>query len=155
MDSCVLSPQGDPGKGALVHSFRQSVSSENEEKLYREQYPLTLAWALTHWNAQGMTLDRALVQPSDRTAGIPEVACVAMTRVRHPWDLLFEEDLPASEHFMKARKTPAFRERQRFEPKQLARAFRTLRKYGFFEADFWTATERDDASASMKGLDNI
>ena len=103
--------------------------------MYREQYPLTLAWALTHWKAQGMTLDRVRVHLSDRTAGVPGIGFVACTRVRHPRHLVFEEDLPAYEHFVKARKTPAFRARRRFELRQQARASRTLRKYGFCEAD--------------------
>ena len=126
-----------------------------EANVVREQYPLTLAWALTHWKAQGMTLDRVRVHLSDRTAGIPGIAFVAVTRVRHPWDIVFEEDLPALEHFMKARNTVHFRERQRFELRQLARASRTLRKYGFCEADSWTSSEREDAALLLKGLDNI
>ena len=74
------------------------------------------------------------------SAGIGFVAC---TRVRHPWDLVFEEDLPEYEHFMKARRTPAFRARRRFELRQEARASRTLRRYGYCEADLWTASQAD------------
>ena len=137
----LISPDGqrrfffpnDPEKMNWVPIFRQAVSSTIEEHVVREQFPLTLAWALTHWKAQGMTLDRVRVQLSERTAGVPGIAFVAVTRVRHPWDIVFEEDLPALEHFMKARKTPAFRERQRFELRQLARASRTVRKYGYCE----------------------
>ena len=145
----------DPEKQNWVPIFRQPVSSTMEANVVREQYPLTLAWALTHWKAQGMTLDRVRVHLSDRTAGIPGIAFVAVTRVRHPWDIVFEEDLPALEHFMKARNTVHFRERQRFELRQLARASRTLRKYGFCEADSWTSSEREDAALLLKGLDNI
>jgi hypothetical protein len=146
---------GDAEKTNWVPIFRQQVSSTLEDNVYREQYPLTLAWALTHWKAQGMTLDRVRVHLSDRTAGVPGIAFVAMTRVRHPWDLVFEEDHPAYEHFMKARKTPAFRERQRFELRQRARASRTLRKYGFCEADVWIAQEREEAGVLLKGLDVV
>ena len=56
-----------------------------------------------------MTLDRVRLQFSDRTAGVPGIAFVAVTRVRHPWDIVSDEDLVAMEHFMKAHKTPAFR----------------------------------------------
>jgi len=135
-----------------VPIFRQRVSSNVEEHVAREQYPLTLAWALTHWKAQGMTLDRVRVHLSDRTAGMPGIGFVATTRVKHPWDLVFEEDLPEYEHFMKARKTPAFRSRRRFELRQEARASRTLRRYGFCEADLWSAEEREAASAMLSGL---
>ena len=93
-----------------VPIFRQAVSSTIEEHVVREQFPLTLAWALTHWKAQGMTLDRVRVQLSERTAGVPGIAFVAVTRVRHSWDIVFEKDLPVLEHFMKACKTHAFRE---------------------------------------------
>ena len=143
---------GDPLRRNWVTIFRQRVSSTVEEKVWREQYPLTLAWALTHWKAQGMTLDRARVHLSDRTAGVPGIGFVACTRVRHLRHLVFEEDLPAYEHFMKARRTPAFRERRRFELKQEARASRTLRRYGNCEADVWTPEERAAAETMLKGL---
>ena len=74
--------------------------------------------------------------------GVPFVAC---TRVRHPWDLVFEEPLPAYEHFMKVRHTLAFRERRRYELKQYAAASRTLRHYGYCRADLWTREEAADA----------
>ena len=90
------------------------MSSNIKENVIREQYPLTLAWALTHWKAQGMTLDRVKVQLSDRTAGVPGIAFFASTRVRHPWDIVFEKDLLAMEHFMKARKTPALQRETAF-----------------------------------------
>ena len=80
----------DPQKKNWVPIFRQPVTSNSEENVVREQYPLTLAWALTHWKAQGMTLDKVRVQLSDRTAGVPGIAFVAVTRVRHPWDIVFE-----------------------------------------------------------------
>ena len=53
---------------------------------------------------------------------------------------------------MKARRTPAFRERKRFELRQEARASRTLRRYGYCEADLWTAEEIAVAEELIKGL---
>ena len=135
-----------------VPIFRQRVSSTVEERVWRENYPLQLAWALTHWKAQGMTLDRVRVHLTERTAGVPGIGFVACTRVRHPFDLVFEEDLPDYEHFMKVKKTPAFRERTRFELRQHANASRTLRKYGFCEADLWTVEESSIAEELLKGL---
>ena len=131
------------------------MSSSVEENLKRENYPLQLAWAMTHWKAQGMTLDRARVHLSERTVGIPGIAFVACTRVRHPWDLVFEQDLPEYEHFMKARRTVAFRERKRFELRCEARASRTLRRYGYCEGDLWTEDERRDAELLLGGLKTI
>ena len=135
-----------------VPIWRQKVSSTVEEKVSRENYPLTLAWALTHWKAQGMTLDRVRVHLSEKTAAVPGIGFVACTRVRHPWDMIFEEDLPEYEHFMNARRTPAFRERRRFELKQEARASRTLRRYGYCEADLWTEQEASVADELINGL---
>ena len=48
----------DPVRRNWVPIFRQKVSSTVEEHVARENFPLQLAWALTHWKAQGMTLDR-------------------------------------------------------------------------------------------------
>ena len=88
-------PASEPGfRRNWVPIFRQLVASTVEEQVAREQFPLTLAWALTHWKAQGMTLDKVRVHLSSRTAAVPGIGFVAITRVRHPWDLVFEEDLP-------------------------------------------------------------
>ena len=72
----LISPDGqrrsffrnDPEKMNWVPIFRQAVPSTIEEHVVHGQFPLTLAWALTHWKAQGMTLDRVRVQLSERTA---------------------------------------------------------------------------------------
>ena len=149
-------PADVPGsKRNWVPIFRQRVASTAEEHVWREQYPLPLAWALTHWKAQGMTLERVRVHLSARTAAVPGIGFVAITRVKHPWDLVFEEDLPEFQHFMEARKKPAFRSRRRFELRQEARASRTLRRYGFCEADVWDADERESAAELLRGLQTI
>ena len=143
---------GHPTREKWVPIFRQEVFSSVVEHVSRENYPLQLAWALTHWKAQGMTLDRVRVHLTERTAAVPGLAFVACTRVRHPWDLVFEEDLPEYEHFMKARRTPAFRERRRFELRCEARSSRTLRRYGYCEADLWSPEERGLAQELLEGL---
>ena len=142
----------DPGRVDWVPIFAQKAMSTAEEELTRANFPLTLAWALTHWKAQGMTLDRVRVHLSARTAGAAGIGFVACTRVRHPWDLIFEEDLPEYVDFMKVRRTRAFRERKRYELRCEARASRTLRRYGFCRGDVWTEAERDVAAALLQGL---
>ena len=47
---------GEPEKARWVPVLRKEVYSCSEEGVYRCQFPLVLAWALTHWKAQGMTL---------------------------------------------------------------------------------------------------
>ena len=142
----------DPERRNWIPIYRQKVTSTAEDNVTRQNFPLCLAWALTHWKAQGMTLDRVRVHLSAKTAAVPGIGFVACTRVRHPWDLIFEEDLPEYEEFMKARRTPAFRERRRFELKMEACASRTLRKYGYCDADVWSKEEREVATALLSGL---
>ena len=72
---------GDPVRKNWVPIYPQRVASTAEDHLARENFPLTLAWALTHWKAQGMTLDRVRVHLSERTAAIPGIGFVACTRV--------------------------------------------------------------------------
>jgi hypothetical protein len=73
-----------------------------------------LAYALTHWKAQGMTLRRVRIRMGKRIAGTPGVGFVAATGVKHPRDLVFDTDLPSYEDFMLAATKPVFRARARF-----------------------------------------
>ncbi len=139
----------DPSRARWVPIFGQTKSSNLEENVSREQFPLTLAWALTHWKAQGMTLRRARVHLGQRTVRIAGIAFVAVTRVKHPSHLVFEQDLPDWEVFQAAMHTANFRGRQRFELRLQAAASRTLRRYGFCAADRWT---RDDAAMAEELL---
>ena len=141
-----------PERRRWIPIWRQGVACTSEEGMKRHNFPLTLAWALTHWKAQGMTLRRVRVHLSARTAAAAGIGFVACTRVRHPWDLVFEEDLPEYADFMKARKSRAFRERKRFDLRCLARASRTLRRYRFCDEDVWGGQEAADAVALLEGL---
>ena len=53
-----------------------------------------LGWALTPWKAQGMTLDKLIVKIGQAAAS-PGVLFVALSRVRHPRDLMLDDDFPA------------------------------------------------------------
>ena len=104
---------GDKRRKKWVPIFKQEATSTSEEHVRRANFPLTLAWALTHWKAQGMTLNKVRVHLSARTAGAVGIGHVACTRVKHPWDLVFEEDLPEYSAFMAQRKKRTLRERLR------------------------------------------
>jgi len=132
-----------------VPIFRASATS-GEQHVVRHQFPLTLAWALTHWKAQGMTLRRARVLLGDGTASQAGIGFVAVSRVKHPWHLMFESDLPEYEAFEKAKWTEGFRSRMRYSLRMEAKASRTLRRYGFCALDRWTAEEAALAEELLK-----
>ena len=143
----------EPGRERWVPIYHSApVSATTDSDITRAQFPLTLAWALTHWKAQGMTLRRARICMRRSVAGAAGVGYVAVTRVKHVEHLVFEEDLPAWEDFQLAKTKPTFRQRRRMELRLLARFSRTLRKYGFCERDPWPTSEAEAAEALLKVL---
>ena len=121
---------GDVEKSRWIPIYRKETSSESEENVVRKQFPLELAWALTHWKAQGMTLPRVRISMGSKTAGQVGVGMVAVTRVKHVRHLVFEKDLSAWEDFQQAKFSADFRGRQRFMLRLRAKFSRTLRRYG-------------------------
>ena len=59
------------------------VTATTDSDITRAQFPLTLAWALTHWKAQGMTLRRVRICMRRAVAGAAGVGYVVVTRVKH------------------------------------------------------------------------
>ena len=131
----------DPEKRRWVPIYRRTQYSTSEHGVARQQFPLTLAWAFTHWKSQGMNLPLARIRIGARVAAMAGVGYVAVSRVTHLRKLIFDVDLPPWEVFQQARDKAAFRSRRRFELRLQARFSRTLRKYGFCEADPWTRKE--------------
>ena len=86
-------------------------------------------------------MDKVRIAMSAKTAGMAGIGFVAVTRVRHPRDLIFWRDLPAYEDFQKQREKKNFRARRRFELRLEAKASRTLRRYGFCAEDRWSRAE--------------
>ena len=84
-----LDKKGKERSLKCVPIFRQEVDAANLEHVKRSQFPLTLAWALTHWKAQGMTLDRVRIRLSAKTARQAGIGFVAMSRVKHVRHLIF------------------------------------------------------------------
>ena len=95
----------DSDKQRWVPIYREKESSSSEPGIARQQFPLTLAWAFTHWKSQGMNLPLARARIGERVAGIPGVGYVAVSRVKHPRHLVFDTDLPSWSAFQKARET--------------------------------------------------
>ena len=51
-----------------VPIFYQESAHESESKTTRNQFPLTLAWCLTHWKAQGMILSKIKIALGEKVA---------------------------------------------------------------------------------------
>ena len=116
-----------PERRHWVPFFPREISTENDKGIRRTQYTLTLAWAITPWKAQGMTLERLVVKLGE-AAGRPGVAFVALSRATHP-DGLALDDFPAMSLFQRQKKHKSFQQRQRFERVARARFSRTIRTY--------------------------
>jgi len=144
---------GIPRACRCVPIYQFKTTAESDEKVSRHQFPLVLAWALTHWKAQGMTLRRARIRMGQRTASQPGIGFVANTRVKHPTHMVFDTDLPAWEHFQEAQWKQNFRARRRFEWRLEAKASHTLRKYGFCGADEWSVKDASIAQALLSRLE--
>ena len=72
-----------------VPIFRHGVSASSDEGVVRRQFPLTLAWALTHWKAQGMTLERVRIRLSAKTARQAGIGFVVNSKERPAQCCLF------------------------------------------------------------------
>ena len=66
----------DPEKRRWVPIFRRTHFASSESGVARQQFPLTLAWAFTHWKAQGMTLPLARIRLGARVAATPGIGYV-------------------------------------------------------------------------------
>ena len=90
-DSGEASAPTTGSRATRVPLLPRTRQAEHHPGVTRTQYPLRLAWAITPWKAQGMTLGRARVQLT-RGASTPGVAFVALSRVRHPDHLVLDDD---------------------------------------------------------------
>ena len=108
--------------------------------IVRSQLALTLAWALTPWKAQGMTLNKVRVNLG-KAASKPGVAFVALTRARHYDGLALDDSFPAMDVFQKQQKQKMFQKRQEFERCANAMFSATIRR-----------SMRDEAIYSMRNV---
>lgn len=103
-------------------------NATDDSNMSRRQFPLILAFALTPWKAQGMTLVKMKLQ-TDKAASSPGVLFSALTRIRHPDTIMFTDHFPSYAQIMKARSNPGFKMRQAWERKARAKFSRTIRKH--------------------------
>ena len=104
----------DPDRRTWVPLFPRTVTDGENHSISRTQFPLVLGWALTPWKAQGMTLDKVIVKLGAAVRE-PGVLFVALSRVRHPDDLMLDDDFPALFEILKQSKHPSFQKRQAWE----------------------------------------
>ena len=147
-----------PGCERWVPIFHETIFSNVADKVTRKQFPLILAWALTHWKAQGMTLEKVRIALGGSVARSLGVGYMCCTRVKHPRDLMFEFDFPDYEAFQGAKHSAGFRARRRFELRLQARASETILKYAAGKRDVTVVCEGDpwnveDANIALTLLD--
>ena len=123
--------------------------ADGSEGVTRKQFPLILGWAMTHWKAQGMTLDRAVVRLT-KAAASPGVAFVALSRVRHPDHLMLEDTFPDMATIMKQSEKEAFVTRQRRERRMRVFFSRTIRALCVILSFF-----RQKRSGRLKNRDSL
>ena len=117
-----------PDRTHWVPIFPRGIAAETEEQVTRTQLPIVLAWALTPWKAQGMSLEKVVVKIGT-AASKPGVAFVALTRARHPDGLALDDDFPVFSTFQKQKQHRTFQLRQIFERRARVNFSRTIRKY--------------------------
>lgn len=120
----------DASKEVLIAVNRRSSEIWVDGRMeQREQFPLMLAWALTIHKAQGLTLERVVIDAGEdeRSVGL---LFVAMTRVRHPRHIAFSP-WPGIERVTSviARK-PALRQRKQHEQTLRGLAAQTAQRLG-------------------------
>ena len=142
----------DASRANWVPIQRHSSSAHGMDSVSREQFPLILAWALTHWKAQGMTLRQVRARLGSRGVASVGVGYVVVTRVKHYRDLFFEQPLPPWEDFQKVRCSAEFRLRRRFALGLDAKFSATLRRHGHCAADPWSRDEAGIAEGLLKCL---
>ena len=103
----------------------QTFSHTTNPAWQRETLALRLAWATSPWKLQGDTLDRLIASlDSGRSAAI---LYTLLTRVEHPWHMLFHPKLPHIADILKTRQDPDFLDRIRFQWQARIAAARTQR----------------------------
>ena len=137
----------EPSRRTWVVLLPHTIRHDEKSEVSRTQFPLCLAWALTPWKAQGMTLSKVIVKLSSACSK-PGVLFVALSRVRHPDTLLLEDDFPAFSVIRRQLAHPSFAARQRWERRMCVLFSRTVREHmrdehWFSETARWTQEESD------------
>ena len=136
----------EPERRTWVPVLPVFADHQSKDDVTRIQFPLCLAWALTPWKAQGMTLAKAVVRLGKFACSKPGVLFVALTRVRHPDTLLLEDGFPAFSDLRKQLFHPSFAAWISWEKRARVFFARTVRAHMrdpalFSEENRWTAED--------------
>ena len=131
----------------------RTITARDDNDAGRTHSPLTLAWALAPWKAQGMTLAKALLHITQAAAS-PGVLFTAMTRVRHPDTLMLDDEFPSYRQIMKVRSNPNFQLRLDWERKARVKFSKTIRRHMRDPSEYsaekaWTQEESDLADVIL------
>ena len=116
-----------PERRQWIPYFPKEIRLENDSGISRSQFALTLAWALTPWKAQGMSLEKVVVNLGN-AASKPGVAFVALTRARHYDGLALDDTFPDMLTFHRQKTASTFKKRRAFERVAKAKFSATIRK---------------------------
>ena len=146
----------EPPRSKWVPFFPRQAHLEDDRRVTRSQYPFVLAWALTIWKAQGMSLEKVVVHLG-KAAMRPGVAFVALTRARHPDGLALDDSFPVMSTFQKQLRHPHFAQRLVFERRARVLFSATLRTHVrdasiYSAANVWTADDASIASMLLRFL---
>ena len=145
-----------PDRATWIPIEPKEMFKDDDASISRIQYPFVLGWALTPWKAQGMTLDKAVVRLG-RAASSPGVAFVALSRVRHPDDLMLDDEFPDMATIMRQMHSAGYIKRQEWETNMKIKFSQTLRRHlrdrAFYDPVMtWTAEESNMAEDMLRLL---
>ena len=118
-----------------------------------------MAWAVTPWKEQGMTLERVVVKIGDIAASKQGILFVSLSRVKHPDHLMIDDSFPMMSIINQQKLNPAFAARQLWEKKSRAKFSRTIRKHMraavlFQPQNVWTEQESNIADELVGHIRN-
>ena len=132
------------------------VQDNSQTRIARIQFPFVLGWALTPWKAQGMTLDKVVCKVG-KAAASPGVLFVALSRVRHPDDLMLDDEFPAYSTIMEQMQSESFKKRVHWERLANLKFSRTIRHFMrdatlYSAGNVWTETMSKGANVLLGEL---
>ena len=106
----------DSAKIKIIPLTPRTMQADDDATVTRKQFPLTLAWALAAWKAQGMTLAKDKLNTSQAVSS-SGVLSAALSRIRHPDTLMLHDNFPSYAQIMRGRMNNNFKMRQAWERK--------------------------------------